>query len=97
MPSAQKAKVSDPNALSITSFLPHAGLMATPEGLAKALLKWDQSFDFLASYNKIEKDLGVRFVHGFDQVQNVQQSLSGADSSWGSNWFPLFFWLLYVV
>lgn len=70
-------KVHDPNAWTIGSFVSHAGLFSTADGLCRTLLNYQEKTDFIS---KVKADLAKhnnRFAFGWDRVVNPDETLAG--------------------
>lgn len=71
-----QGQVHDPNAFNIGSFCSHAGLFATIDGIANALLRMQKEFNFLKVVSE-RINPSYRFVDGFDTVQDLEKTLAG--------------------
>lgn len=70
-------QVHDPNAYCIHSFVSHAGLFSTVDGLCRTLLKYEEKTGVLS---KTQSDLAKhthRFSLGWDRVVNTNETLAG--------------------
>jgi hypothetical protein len=75
--------VHDPNAYNTHSFMSHAGLFGTINGVCQTLLNMDEKFGFLAKVtSQMESDdLQYRFAHGWDRVENPDNTVAGKGCS----------------
>jgi len=70
-------QVHDPNAWIIRDFCTHAGLFSTVDGLCRTLLNYETRTGFIHKVQtKLETDKH-RFCHGWDRVENPQETLAG--------------------
>jgi hypothetical protein len=71
------ACVHDPNAYNLNTFVSHAGLFGTIEGVSKTLLALDEKFGLI---NKMKNELSkkhTRFVNGWDTISDTSNTLAG--------------------
>ena len=70
--------VHDPNAFNIGTFMSHAGLFGTVEGLCRTLIQFSRKHDLIKLMNQ---ETNSRFNRGFDTVTNPEQTLAGSGCS----------------
>lgn len=74
--------VHDPNAYNIGSFMPHAGLFGTIEGVCKSLLYFARDYSLLDIMQNISRKKNeARFFLGFDTVSDPINTLAGSGCS----------------
>lgn len=69
--------VHDPNAYNLNTYVSHAGLFGSVEGVCKTLLKLNQQLDLVNKMNHELKKEHTRFVNGWDTVENPADTLAG--------------------
>lgn len=71
-------KVHDPNAYNLDEFTSHAGLFGTIDGLAGSIIEFNKKHKLLDLFKTKSK---TRFSHGFDTVENPDNTLAGSGCS----------------
>lgn len=74
-------EVHDPNAWVIREFCSHAGLFSTIDGVCKTLLNYQAQTDFINKVKPVMDGHTNRFIHGWDRVENPQNTLAGVGCS----------------
>lgn len=69
--------VHDPNAYNLDTFVSHAGLFGTVEGVCKTLLTLDDKFDLVERMKNELSKKHTRFVNGWDTIDNTSNTLAG--------------------
>ncbi|MCP4914271.1 MAG: beta-lactamase family protein [Oligoflexia bacterium] len=69
--------VHDDNCFVINEFTVHAGLFATPKGLAQSLLNLQKETDFITKMNSSFSKKKERFLRGWDTKSTDDKSLAG--------------------
>lgn len=71
------ACVHDPNAYNLNTFVSHAGLFGSVEGVCKTLINLNEQFDLVKKMDQLLKNKHERFVNGWDTVENPNDTLAG--------------------
>ena len=72
-----RACVHDPNAYNLNTYVSHAGLFGTIEGVCKTLINLNEQFKLVSKMHKLMQKEHPRFVNGWDTVTNPADTLAG--------------------